>query len=279
MSRNLSWKHIGGILNPFKIARIVIGNKPNINKQIDSIMKNYEVKVLGNDKQVYDVAAFVAAGKGASDAIGIVFGSPIIGQRVLAFDAWQEQWGERKIHVEERSEAQAVQVLCGLEDTKRIVEVQTDTSDMTAAKRCWQYECGGLQWYLPSLMELGALYLVRDEVNDAMRQLGCDNDCLLPTPESDETWIWSSSEYSQYCSWYVYFDSGYFNGYCYNKYYSGIVRAVAALSDASHREPLSEANGQGEQVQYNAPELSDEDLVNMLRQRGYNGTINKAINL
>lgn len=277
MSKRLSWKHIGGFLNPFKIAQIVIGNKPNNNKQIDSIMKNYEVKVLGNDKQVYDVATFVAAGKNYSDAIGIVFGSPIIGQRVLAFDAWLEQWGERKIHVEERSESQAVQVLCGLEDTKRVVEAQSDNSDMTAAKRCWQYKCGNLQWYLPSLMELSTLYLVRDEVNEAMRQLGCDSDCFLPTEDDDERWLWGSYEYSQNISWFVNFGNGIFNNYY--KYYSGVVRAVAALSDASHREPLSEANGQGEQIRYNAPELSDEDLVNMLRQRGYNGIINKGITL
>ena len=277
MSKKLSWKHIGGFLNPFKIAQIVIGNKPNNNKQIDSIMKNYEVKVLGNDKQVYDVAAFVAAGKSYSDAIGIVFGSPIIGQRVLAFDAWLEQWGERKIHVEERNESQAVQVLCGLEDTKRVVEAQSDNSGMTAAKRCWQYKCGDLQWYLPSLMELGTLFLVRDEVNEVMRQLGCDSDCFLPTEDSDERWLWSSSESSQGNSWGVSFGYGYFSsGY---KCYSTVVRAVAALSDASHREPLSEANGQGEQIRYNAPELSDEDLVNMLRQRGYTGNVNKVINL
>lgn len=277
MSTKLSWKHIGGLLNPFKIAQIVIGDKLNNNKQIDSIMKNYEVKVLGNDKQVYDVAAFVAVGKNYSDAIGIVFSSPIIGQRVLAFDAWLEQWGERKIHVEERNESQAVQVLCGLEDTKRVVEAQSGNSDMTAAKRCWQYKCGDLQWYLPSLMELGTLFLVRDEINDAMRQLGCDSDCLLPTEDSYENWLWSSSEYSQNGSWYVNFGNGDF--YSYYKYNSGVVRAVAALSDASHREPLSEANGQGEQIQYNAPELSDEDLVNMLRQRGFTGNVSKIINL
>ena len=277
MSKKLNWKHIGGVLNPFKIAQIIIGNKPNINKQIDSIMKNYEIKVLGNDKQVYDVAAFVAAGKNYSDAIGIVFGSPIIGQRVLAFDAWLEKWGESKIHVEERNESQAVQVLCGLDDTKRIVEAQSDNSNMTAAKRCWKYKCGDLQWYLPSLMELGTLFLVRDEINDAMRQLSCDSDCLLPTKDSYENWIWSSSEYSQYGSWYVYFYNGYF--YYNSKCSSHVVRAVAAFSDASHREPLSEANGQGEQVQYNAPELSDEDLVNMLRQRGFTGNVSKIINL
>lgn len=277
MSKKLNWKHIGGVLNPFKIAQIIIGNKPNINKQIDSIMKNYEVKVLGNDKQVYDVAAFVAAGKDHTDAIGIVFSSPIIGQRVLAFDAWLEEWGEKKIHVEERNESQAVQVLCGLVDTKRIIEAQSDNSNMTAAKRCWQYKRGNIQWYLPSLMELGTLFLVRDEVNDAMRQLGCDSDCLLPTKDSYERWLWSSSESSQYLSWFVYFGSGYFNYGA--KYDSGDVRAVAALSDASHREPLSEANGQGEQVQYNAPELSDEDLVNMLRQRDFTGNVSKIINL
>ena len=236
-------------------------------------MENYKIKVLGNDKQVYDVAAFVAAGKNYSDAIGIVFGSPIIGQRVLAFDVWLEQWGERKIHAEERNESQAVQVLCGLEDTKRVVEAQSDNSDMTAAKRCWQYKCGDLQWYLPSLMELGTLFLVRDKVNDVMRQLGCDSDCFLPTEDSDETWLWSSSESSQGTSWGVTFGNGGFNiGY---KFISLVVRAVAALSDASHREPLSEANGQGERVQYNAPELSDEDLVNMLRQRGYTGSVKK----
>lgn len=277
MSKKLNWKHIGGALNPFKIAQIIIGNKLNINKQIDSIMKNYEVKVLGNDKQVYDVAAFVAAGKDHSDAIGIVFSSPIIGQRVLAFDAWLEEWGERKIHVEERNESQAVQVLCGLEDTKRIVEAQSNNSNMTAAKRCWQYKRGDLQWYLPSLMELGTLFLVRDEINDAMCQLGCDSDCLLPTEESDERWLWSSSEYSQNDSWSVSFSNGYFS--YGNKCSSYVVRAVAALSDASHREPLSEANGQGEQIQYNAPELSDEDLVNMLRQRGFTGNVSKIINL
>ena len=277
MSKKLNWKYIGGILNPFKIAQIIIGNKPNINKQIDSIMKNYEVKVLGNDKQVYNVAAFVAAGKDHSDVIGIVFGSPIIGQRVLAFDAWLEKWGESKIHVEERNESQAVQVLCGLEDTKRIVEAQSDNSNMTAAKRCWQYKCGDLQWYLPSLMELGTLFLVRDEINDAMRQLDCNSDCFLPTEDSYERWLWSSSEGSQSYSWSVHFFNGSFGDGL--KYDSGVVRAVAALSDASHREPLSEANGQGEQIQYNAPELSDEDLVNMLRQRGFTGNVSKIINL
>ena len=57
-------------------------------------MQKYEIKVLGNDKQMYEVADFVAAGKNHKDAIGIVFGTPIIGLRVLAFDSWLGQWSK-----------------------------------------------------------------------------------------------------------------------------------------------------------------------------------------
>ena len=39
---------------------------------------------------------------------------------------------------------------------------------------------------------------------------------------------WSSSEYSQYGSWVVNFSNGGFGGYYY-KYFSGMVRAVAAF--------------------------------------------------
>ena len=53
------------------------------------------------------------------------------------------------------------------------------------------------------------------------------DECLLPTEDSDETWVWSSSENSQNNSWNVYFSNGYFgNG---NKSYSSMVRAVAAF--------------------------------------------------
>lgn len=186
----------------------------------------YNIKVLGKDKQVHDVAEFVAQGKDFTDAIGIEFGSPVIGQRVLAFEAWSEQWGER-VHVEARNELQAVQVLCGLDDTKRIVEARSDSSYRTAAKRCWQYQCGGLQWYLPSLLELGALFHVRDEVNEAMHQLGCDSNCFLPTEDSNECWLWSSSENSLCSSWSVDFDNGCFCNDLKDR--DDIVRAVAML--------------------------------------------------
>lgn len=228
-------------------------------------MKN-EIQVLGNDKQIYDVADFVAAGKNHKDAIGIVFGTPIIGLRVLAFDSWLGQWGKTdRVLTEPHNESQAVQILCGLEDTKRIVKEQTNLDELTAAKWCWSYQKGDFQWYLPSVMELGALFLVRDQVNDAMEQLGCDSDCLLPTENSDETWVWSSSESSQVSSWYVYFGNGNLNGN--GKYHSIVVRAVALLSHTLF--PI--------QGPSNDEKVSDEKLLTILRNRGYSGELTKTL--
>lgn len=235
-------------------------------------MQKYEIKVLGNDKQMYEVADFVAAGKNHKDAIGIVFGTPIIGLRVLAFDSWLGQWGKTdRVLTEPHNESQAVQILCGLEDTKRIVKEQTNLDELTAAKWCWSYQKGDFQWYLPSVMELGALFLVRDQVNDAMEQIGCDSDCLLPTENSDETWVWSSSENSQSTSWYVNFSNGNLN--LIGKFYSFVVRAVAALSQApSPSLFLGKAKSKD-------AEMSDEQILDMLRSRGYVGTLTKTITL
>lgn len=236
-------------------------------------MQKYEIKVLGDDKQVYEVADFVAAGKTHKDAIGIIFGTPIIGLRVLAFDCSLEQWGKNdKVVTESHNESQAVQILCGLEDTKRIVEAQGHNDEMTAAKWCWQYRRGDCQWYLPSLMELGALFLVRDQINDAMKQLGCCSDCLLPTEDSDETWVWSSSECSQSGSWNVYFGNGYFNFSIKNG--SGVVRAVAAPFSQPHSPSLFSGEAKSKDSQ-----ISDEELVNLLRSRGYSGELTKTLTI
>lgn len=192
---------------------------------------NYDkVKVLGNDKQIHEVADFIAAGKTHEDAVGIVFGTPIIGLRVLAFDSWEGKWGcTNRVLTEPRGESQALQILCGLDDTKRIAKEQSDSGRMTAAKWCWNYQKGGFQWYLPSVMELAALFFVRDQANEAMTQLGCDNDCLLPADDSCSYCYWSSSENGSNVAWYVNFGSGNIHGYY--KCNSGTVRSVAALSD------------------------------------------------
>ena len=232
-------------------------------------METYSISVLGADKKQYEIADFRARGMNYANAIGIIVETEFM-SRVLAFDTWQEQWGNTdRILTEEQNESVAMQTFSGLDLTKRIVEAQTDIDGMTAAKRCWNYQKGGLQWYLPCLMELGVLCAYHDEINKAMKEIGCPDECLLPTEDSDETWVWSSSESSQHGSWYVYFSNGYF--YNDSKCYSGMVRAVAAFQPSP-----SLLTGEAKS---NDCLHSDEALINMLRERGYKGELTKTLTI
>lgn len=232
-------------------------------------MEKYSISVLGADKKQYEIADFRARGMNYTNAIGIIVTTEFM-SRILAFDTWQEQWGNTdRILTEEQNESVAMQTFSGLDLTKRIVEAQTDIDGMTAAKRCWNYQKGGLQWYLPCLMELGVLCAYRDEINKAMKEIGCPDECLLPTEDSDETWVWSSSEYSHINSWYVTFSYG--NFYNYIKCYSGMVRAVAAFQPSP-----SLLTGEAKS---NDCLHSDEALINMLRERGYKGELTKTLTI
>ncbi|MBT9930565.1 DUF1566 domain-containing protein [Bacteroides faecis] len=232
-------------------------------------METYSISVLGADKKQYEIADFRARGMNYANAIGIIVETEFM-SRVLAFDTWQEQWGNTdRILTEEQNESVAMQTFSGLDLTKRIVEAQTDIDGMTAAKRCWNYQKGGLQWYLPCLMELGVLCAYHDEINKAMKEIGCPDECLLPTEDSDETWVWSSSENSQSNSWNVNFSNGYFNNN--NKYNSLMVRAVAAFQPSP-----SLLTGEAKS---NDCLHSDEALINMLRERGYKGELTKTLTI
>lgn len=232
-------------------------------------METYSISVLGADKKQYEIADFRARGMNYANAIGIIVETEFM-SRVLAFDTWQEQWGNTdRILTEEQNESVAMQTFSGLDLTKRIVEAQTDIDGMTAAKRCWNYQKGGLQWYLPCLMELGVLCAYHDEINKAMKEIGCPDECLLPTEDSDETWVWSSSEYSQSSSWGVGFRGGNFlNGSKCNSY---MVRAVAAFQPSP-----SLLTGEAKS---NDCLHSDEALINMLRERGYKGELTKTLTI
>lgn len=232
-------------------------------------MEKYSISVLGADKKQYEIADFRARGMNYTNAIGIIVTTEFM-SRILAFDTWQEQWGNTdRILTEEQNESVAMQTFSGLDLTKRIVEAQTDIDGMTAAKRCWNYQKGGLQWYLPCLMELGVLCAYHDEINKAMKEIGCPDECLLPTEDSDETWVWSSSESSQLSSWYVYFSSGgFYSGF---KYFSPMVRAVAAFQPSP-----SLLTGEAKS---NDCLHSDEALINMLRERGYKGELTKTLTI
>ena len=232
-------------------------------------METYSISVLGADKKQYEIADFRARGMNYANAIGIIVETEFM-SRVLAFDTWQEQWGNTdRILTEEQNESVAMQTFSGLDLTKRIVEAQTDIDGMTAAKRCWNYQKGGLQWYLPCLMELGVLCAYHDEINKAMKEIGCPDECLLPTEDSDATWVWSSSEDSQGSSWSVGFSNGYFGSG--DKYFSGMVRAVAAFQPSP-----SLLTGEAKS---NDCLHSDEALINMLRERGYKGELTKTLTI
>ena len=118
--------------------------------------------------------------------------------------------------------------------------------------------------------ELGVLCAYRDEINKAMKEIGCPDECLLPTEDSDETWVWSGTESSQGYSWYVNFSNGYFNSGG-NKYDSGMVRAVAAFQPSP-----SLLTGEAKS---NDCLHSDEALINMLRERGYKGELTKTLTI
>ena len=234
-------------------------------------MEKHSISVLGADKKQYEIADFRARGMNYTNAIGIIVTTEFM-SRILAFDTWKERWGNTgRVLTEEQNESVAMQTFSGLDLTKRIVEAQTDIDGMTAAKRCWNYQKGGLQWYLPCLMELGVLCAYRDEINKAMKEIGCPDECLLPTEDSDETWVWSSSEGSQSSSWIVNFSNGYFYGSLSYKYGSSMVRAVAAFQPSP-----SLLTGEAKS---NDCLHSDEALINMLRERGYKGELTKTLTI
>jgi hypothetical protein len=232
-------------------------------------MEKHSISVLGADKKQYEIADFRARGMDYTNAIGIIVTTEFM-SRILAFDTWQERWGNTdRVLTEEQNESVAMQTFSGFDLTKRIVEAQVNIDGMTAAKRCWNYQKGDLQWYLPCLMELGVLRAYRDEINKAMEEIGCPDECLLPTEDSDETWVWSSSEGSQNLSWGVTFSNG--NFYGSGKNCSGMVRAVAAFQPSP-----SLLTGEAKS---NDCLHSDEVLINMLRERGYKGELTKTLTI
>ena len=103
-----------------------------------------------------------------------------------------------------------------------------------------------------------------------MKEIGCPDECLLPTEDSDETWVWSSSEGSQSSSWGVYFSNGGFLNFSY-KCHSGMVRAVVAFQPSP-----SLLTGEAKS---NDCLHSDEALINMLRERGYKGELTKTLTI
>lgn len=215
---------------------------------------------------VLSIEDFKAQGLTNNDVIGIIIQTETIGI-IMSLDTWEEVWNNDDILVNKAcGEAEALQELSGLELTRSIVEKTKKNSDsMNAAIRCWDYGKGGLQWYLPSLYELGTIIAYRDEINEVLD--------MLDMPELNEKdYGWSSSEYGTHDAWYVYFGSGNFIGG--NKCYSGVVRAVSAFSPLE-RGDFSSPSGKVTSNQT----MTEESAVEFLRSIGYTGDLTKKIHL
>lgn len=167
------------------------------------------------------------------DVIGVVLQTETIGM-VISLDQWNEIWcsdGNCKAFNKKCGEAEALQTLSGLELTRNIVKQnEEDGESMTAAMRCWRYKKGNLQWYLPSLYELGTIIAYRDELNEVLEMLNADQ-------FDEDDWGWSSSENYSWDAWGVNFGSGYFIGNG-GKVYSYVVRAVSAFSPLEREKSM-----------------------------------------
>ncbi len=154
------------------------------------------------------------------DVIGVAVKTPLI-SFIVSLKQWKGRWSEDTDHciIDKHNEAQAIQILSGLEHTRRLVESQCDEGD-TAAKLCWNYNHKGLQWYSPCLLELGTICAYKEEINVLLELVGGD-------PLLFDEYYWASTEYSSSYAWYVNFGSGYFSSSY--KCISCVVRAVAAF--------------------------------------------------
>ena len=216
---------------------------------------------------VLSIEDFKAQGLTNNDVIGIIIQTETIGI-IMSLDTWEEVWNNDDILVNKAcGEAEALQELSGIELTRSIVEKTKKNSDsMNAAIRCWDYGKGGIQWYLPSLYELGTIIAYRDEINEVLD--------MLDMPELNEKdYGWSSSEGGTHDAWGVNFGGGGFNGII-SKCGSYVVRAVSAFSPLE-RGDFSSPSGKVTSNQT----MTEESAVEFLRSIGYTGDLTKKIHL
>jgi len=76
----------------------------------------------------------------------------------------------------------------------------------------------GEDWYLPAINELKTISNNKSAINSTLAEYGTG---------LNDYWHWSSTEYDEFCAWYVYMYRGYTD--LYSKYYDYYVRAVSAF--------------------------------------------------
>jgi hypothetical protein len=184
----------------------------------------HKVSIKTFNNGVLSLSEFKDAKLSTKDVVGIVLQTETIGL-ILAPPVWKEPWGDDKICVEVQDEynfideAVALSELSGLQLTKNIIEANKDFHGMFAAKRCFEYERAGLQWYMPCLYELSMLAAYKNEINEVLVNL------RMPEAQLGQEWNWCSSEYKINGSWAINFLTG--NYGVGGKFCLGAVRAVS----------------------------------------------------
>jgi hypothetical protein len=234
----------------------------------------HKISIMLKDGSLVEPSEYPNLGIEVDKVMGVALQTEILGI-IISLDQWNAIWSsQHQLCNDAGGEAQALQELSGYNLTKHIIEVQGDTDEATAAWICWDYKCGEVQWYLPSLMEAGTIVAYKDEINEVLKTIGVED--LLP----DDDWLWSSSESSSGSAWFVYFSNGYFGNV--SKYGSYVVRAVAAF------RPLHRLSTDGAHNCKTLPEgaliltensETDESLAKQLRDRGYRGTLTKELSI
>ena len=237
-------------------------------------MINHKISVMDLQQNVLTPEEYNQKYHTSDSLLGIIVQTEILGL-ILSPVQWNDVvWSkdEGTVVTVEQSEGIALQTISGLEHTREIVQKQKD-EDNTAAKICWNYDNGNFQWYLPSILEVSTIYAFKDEINEVIRKI----DKHLPLlPECDP--LWSSSEWSRHYAWCVYSGVGSITHWD-PKSSVGTVRAVTAFSSLSSIGERVDTLANKEDCKSNVVGMTDEQLVQILRERGFTGAINKLINL
>ena len=241
-------------------------------------MVNHKISVMDSEHNVLTPEEYNQKHGSLAELLGIVVQTDILGL-VLSPVQWNGiNWSNKDdndgiVLTEEQCESVALQTISGLEHTREIVQKQEGDNGESAAQICWNYKNGGFQWYLPSLLELSTIYAFKDEINNVIQQI--DKDIVL-LPNND--YMWSSSEYSQWSAWHANLGDGGIS-YWSNKANGSTVRAVAAFPSLASIGERVDTRANQEASKSNVADMTDEQLVQVLRERGFSGTINKQMNL
>ena len=233
--------------------------------------QKHRISILATDGQLYALDEYKRATSQSVtlSLIGIVLQTESMGL-VIAPNEIKKEWGKTNDYctgIGEDNVYKAFMLHSGYEDTKAIYNRQkineisgVSVGSHTAAGYCWEHDFGGTptRWHLPSLAEFALIATYDEELDKVIEHLSYGFDIFVP----DENY-WTSCEEGKDTAWAMTLE-GRVHGETKN--IECRVRPVAKY------EPLKPQDATAE-------EISDEELVRMLRDRGYVGKVTKEYTL